>query len=501
MCSFLIAKFPDQFHSLYLSTSSGSAQSLKDDKLQYALMKEISQQDVIFFEKLESFFWKNDRICIGFFDNWVYELLAVIDNPISLLEKINKNKALMPANLQISIYTQVAAQMFLKGLLQKEYEVLNEVYLDLTHKVEPIFPVKNIYPSFSSKRRVYIFVPQIIWDSKSKHAPTLILKQWIELLFPVFGRVHVIVSTPINYYLPLQKRFCLNNINPSTQFMEFDVTNIEPTISNSEIRNTLLGEIGEQDICLSIGTSNILFDRIHVKNKFLWPTVQYPFLHSARFVFTVTSSGADQLAKKNIFNQDVKFFNGMSQIFNRLDPDLRMFIPSKRFEKIHDIESVHLVTIGNNIAFEKDFFEIISITAKVFKTKLTCIGVNNFDFPDMENVTFECVRFQDDLQAFVSDSNFDFFINPKRNGGGFGALVSLYAGIPVLTLPYGDIFSMMKNYYFMNKNEDFCEFIKRFKNEKEFRSLIDSLHLMMQDSFDSNKANPLSVMLDVIENQ
>ena len=60
---------------------------------------------------------------------------------------------------------------------------------------------------------------------------------------------------------------------------------------------------------------------------------------------------------------------------------------------------------------------------------------------------------------------------------------------------------VMQNYYFMNKSEDFCEFIRRFKNDKEFRSLIDSLHLMMQESFESDRANPLSVMLDVIEKQ
>lgn len=501
MCSFLIAKFPDQFHLLYLTISSASNHPLKHDNFECVLMKRIMQEDGGFFEEVESFFLQNQRTCADVFDGWVYEINNVKDNPLLLLEKINRNEDLMSVDLLSSIYTQISAQMFFKGLLQKENENLNKVYSNLIQRLDPILPNNNDCLSSPTKPKIYVFVGQVIWGSK--HAPTLILKQWIELLFPIFGKVQIIVSTPLDYYLPLQERFYLRNIYPSDQSIDFDIENIEPTISNSEIQNTILGKIGEKDICLSIGTSSILFDRIHVKNKFLWPTVQYPFLHSARFVFTVTSSGADQLAKKNIFNQDVKFFNGVSQIFNRLDPDLRMFIPSKRFEKIHDIESVHLVTIGNNIAFEmdKDFFEIISITAKIFKTKLTCIGINDFDFPDIDNVTFECVGFQDDLQSFVSDSNFDFFINPKRNGGGFGALVSLYAGIPVLTLPYGDIFSMMKNYYFMNKNEDFCEFIKRFKNEKEFRSLIDSLHLMMQESFESDRANPLSVMLDVIENQ
>lgn len=499
MCSFLIAKFPDQFHLLYLTISSASNHPLKHDNFECVLMKRIMQEDGGFFEEVESFFLQNQRACADVFDGWVYEINNVKDNPLLLLEKINRNENLMSVDLLSSIYTQISAQMFFKGLLQKENESLNKVYSNLIQRLDPILPNNNDCLSSSTKPKIYVFVGQVIWGSK--HAPTLILKQWIELLFPIFGKVQIIVSTPLDYYLPLQERFYIRNIYPSGQSIDFDIENIEPTISNSEIQNTILGKIGEKDICLSIGTSSILFDRIHVKNKFLWPTVQYPFLHSARFVFCVNDDS--KLIRKNILNEEVNFFNVSVKGFILLDDFSEIYLPSNRFEKVNVEQLARIVVIGNNISLEmdEDFFVVIRLIAAEFQVHLTCVGINDFEFPDIDNVTFECVGFKDDLQSFVSDSNFDFFINPKRNGGGFGAVVCIMAGIPVLTLPYGDVFSMMQNYYFMNKSEDFCEFIRRFKNDKEFRSLIDSLHLMMQESFESDRANPLSVMLDVIENQ
>ncbi len=498
MCSFLIAKFPDQFHLLYLTISSASNHPLKHDNFECVLMKRIMQEDGGFFEEVESFFLQNQRTCADVFDGWVYEINNVKDNPLLLLEKINRNENLMSVDLLSSIYTQISAQMFFKGLLQNENENLNKVYSNLIQRLDPILPNNNDCLSSPTKPKIYVFVGQVIWGSK--HAPTLILKQWIELLFPIFGKVQIIVSTPLDYYLPLQERFYLRNIYPSDQSIDFDIENIEPTISNSEIQNTILGKIGEKDICLSIGTSSILFDRIHVKNKFLWPTVQYPFLHSARFVFSVNG---DKLKKENIFNEKIQFFNVSTQGFIPLDDAYEACMPSARFERIKNEDLVRLVVIGNNIAFEMDaeFFSIIKLIATKFQVDLTCIGIKEFSFPIIENVSFQCVGFQDDLQNFVADAEFDFFINPKRNGGGFGAVVCLIAGIPVLTLPHGDVFSVMEKYYFMNEKEDFLEFITRFKTEKEFRTVIDSLHLAMKNNSQSDRVDPLSKMIEIIEDQ
>lgn len=470
--------------------------SKKKEGFVLELFKEIHASDALLFSQLEAFFLKEKELTCEIFGDWASDVQTSKESYIELINVIESNFERLPIDVLPALFQQVTTLLFLDGLLQENSNRLNSLYKKIINRLGRV----AIKERKNKERKVYIFVSEIIWGRA--HAPTLIVKNWVEILAPVFGTINVVVSPTPSYYLPLEKRFIFNNWCPKDGDLNVRFLEVSPTLSNTNLEKVLTNFISEHDILLSVGSDNFIFDRIEMKNKFLWPTCQYKFLHSADYVFSFNNQ--DMLSQKNIYGHQVKFLPVSTGGFIDLSED-DAILPLDRFKRKTDFNSVNLVAIGNRLMLEMDqkFFQIIESISKNYKVKLTCVGIESFCFPEIKNVSFECVGFQNNLESYVRESDFDFFINPRRSGGGFGAVVSLVSGIPTLTLPYGDIFQIMKNFYYMNDEKDFSVFINSFMTDPSFREAINNLHLAMKEISENVNNDPsflpLNRMLNALE--
>lgn len=513
VCEFLNQNLVEDFKRILLQKFSGVSEKRlflteneKSDVL-FKITKEVRQKNVILYNEIASFLIGEKSLFEKVFGAWAVQVDNNRNSPLVLTEILRNNFNVIPLDVCFAIYMRASALSFIDGSLSENYKIFNDLYCKIVTRSKPVELLDTPKKEYSP--RVYIFVAQVIWDSK-KHAPSLIVKNWVNLLSPIFGKINIIVSPPEEYYLPLSSNsvgfvnsFPQKGWFPQDGDLNCNFFSLSLLSTQSDIKN-ILGDLypTKKDILLCVGENVTLFDRMKGDRKFLWPTCQYPFLHSANYVFSFNHQ--DMLSQKNIYDSQVKFLPVSTGGFIDLSED-DAILPLDRFKRKTDFNSVNLVAIGNRLMLEMDqkFFQIIESISKNYKVKLTCVGIESFCFPEIKNVSFECVGFQNNLESYVRESDFDFFINPRRSGGGFGAVVSLVSGIPTLTLPYGDIFQIMKNFYYMNDEKDFSVFINSFMTDPSFREAINNLHLAMKEISENVNNDPsflpLNRMLNALE--
>lgn len=62
----------------------------------------------------------------------------------------------------------------------------------------------------------------------------------------------------------------------------------------------------------------------------------------------------------------------------------------------------------------------------------------------------------------------DLYLNPERLGGGWSSMIALYAGIPVVTLPTGDVAYNVSGEFVVSNYEEMYETICRYMRDSEF---------------------------------
>ena len=68
----------------------------------------------------------------------------------------------------------------------------------------------------------------------------------------------------------------------------------------------------------------------------------------------------------------------------------------------------------------------------------------------------------------------DLYVNPFRIGGGVSGVWALANGKPVVTMPYGDVSVNVGSEFWTESYDTMSELIKRYKEDKEFYSLMSS---------------------------
>jgi len=62
----------------------------------------------------------------------------------------------------------------------------------------------------------------------------------------------------------------------------------------------------------------------------------------------------------------------------------------------------------------------------------------------------------------------DLYVNPYRKGGGTSCVEALYKGLPVVTLPYGDVSVNAGEEFFTESYDTMVELIRKYKNDLQF---------------------------------
>lgn len=85
--------------------------------------------------------------------------------------------------------------------------------------------------------------------------------------------------------------------------------------------------------------------------------------------------------------------------------------------------------------------------------------------PELQGKVFFLGR-SDDLQAWLE--NCDLFINPYRVGGGTSGTYALMKGVPVVTIPFGDVSLCAGDEFCTESYDTMPDLIRKYKNDKEF---------------------------------
>lgn len=68
----------------------------------------------------------------------------------------------------------------------------------------------------------------------------------------------------------------------------------------------------------------------------------------------------------------------------------------------------------------------------------------------------------------------DLYVNPQRKGGGTSSVEALYKGLPVITLPYGDVSVNAGKKFFTESYDTMKELILKYKNDSKFYQTMSS---------------------------
>jgi glycosyltransferase involved in cell wall biosynthesis len=136
--------------------------------------------------------------------------------------------------------------------------------------------------------------------------------------------------------------------------------------------------------------------------------------------------------------------------------------------------------VGNRLDIELDieFFKYLEKAIKIIPNlKFKIIG----EQPKLDLISkkllknIEFISFISDLENYFIE-NIDFYLNPKRVGGGQSSIISIKANIPVITLAYGDVYSAIQKKYFINSFDEIADFIKNYIEDKDFKIKIDNMN-------------------------
>lgn len=62
----------------------------------------------------------------------------------------------------------------------------------------------------------------------------------------------------------------------------------------------------------------------------------------------------------------------------------------------------------------------------------------------------------------------DLYVNPKRLGGGFSVIEAFHAGIPVVSIKYGDVATAAEEEFCVEDYNTMVNVINKYKSDKSF---------------------------------
>lgn len=132
-----------------------------------------------------------------------------------------------------------------------------------------------------------------------------------------------------------------------------------------------------------------------------------------------------------------------------------------------------IVIIGNRLStdlteqFKRTLIDIFSLDSSI---ELLLIG----EYPEYINYfsdeiftgRIHYINYHYRLSELIGIA--DLYLNPPRNGGGTSALISLNFGVPVVTLPGGDVAGNIGKDFTCQDESDLVETVSRYMSDKDF---------------------------------
>lgn len=351
----------------------------------------------------------------------------------------------------------------------------------------------------NADKRLYIFT-SLYFPKSLGHSPSIIIDLLHNELKKYFEQIYVIITPPYHFpypLSPLNERVFNNNYQDiednclyqldGISFMKFSGYLTE----SSYLEFIKKYQFTNKDKFLLAGHSNIHFDLIKSNNK-----INIPLSESLRELNTASFQiWNDNIGNpKNIFNNKFKII---------LSPDLTKKTDLKYIDKNKKNidEKINVAIVGNRLDLELDseFFKSLEKCVKILPNiQFKIIGeqpnINLISEKLLKNIEF--TNFINNLEEYFL-KNIDFYLNPKRQGGGHSAIIAIKANIPIITLPFGDVYSSIEKKYHINSFNEITDFIKEYSLNEEFKDKIDNININLLKNSQKKFENMIQTIIKI----
>lgn len=401
------------------------------------------------------------------------EVLALIVNML-INSKLNINQSIY-AYLQITRYNFIHAASNSRYSLRR---ILHESILTrFKEKLSLQFKYRKLNERNSNR---IVIVTGVILDIN--HAPTKKVLEHCYRLQKVLKKEILLVVCPIES--TSENR--LTWFNPINLLYHKDYENEFYSINykNESIKTYQLA-IKTESIHLFMNLISVIYDFnplfiLSMGSEYPWEDVMSQFTTVAVKEMSVHYPISEALilfcnkgVKPNIVETELNYLLKKGQIPLEYKIDVVLDDAKNLLQRNHlniDENAFVLVIVGNRLDKEiteeySDFLErLLEIDNRL---NLAFIGeYNKYTLSDSKKDRVYYLGYQIDLSGAYHVT--DLFLNPPRNGGGIGALLALYNGVPVVTLPNCDVASNVGKDFICDSYSEMYQIINRYLNDKEF---------------------------------
>ena len=374
--------------------------------------------------------------------------------------------------LNIHLYRGVTPENYEEAInIQKK--LYKKLLLESIDKIGYI----NCIEQENSDERLYIFT-NLYFPKSVGHSPSTIVEILNNELKKYFNQVIIVIANPYHFpypLAPLEYRLFDNTNSNIENNCVYNYNDISFVRFGGYVSEALYLEFvnhqkfTSKDKFLLLGHSNIHFDLIKSDKK-----INIPLSEKLReFNSASYQIWNDKIGDfKNIFNKRFKII--LASDLTR-KTNLEIITKNKNMN-----DNINIAIVGNRLDIELDieFFKYLEKAIKIIPNlKFKIIG----EQPKLDLISkkllknIEFISFISDLENYFIE-NIDFYLNPKRFGGGQSSIISIKANIPVITLAYGDVYSTLEKKYFINSFDEIADFIKNYIEDKDFKIKIDNMN-------------------------
>lgn len=379
-----------------------------------------------------------------------------------------------------SCYNRLNIHLFRGVTLENHEEAINiqkKLYKKLLLESIDKIGYINCIEQENSDERLYIFT-NLYFPKSLGHSPSTIVEILNNELKKYFNQVIIVIANPYHFpypLAPLEYRLFDKTYSNIENNCVYNYNDISFVRFGGYVSEALYLEFvnhqkfTSKDKFLLLGHSNIHFDLIKSDKK-----INIPLSEKLReFNSASYQIWNDKIGDfKNIFNKRFKII--LASDLTR-KTNLEIITKNKNMN-----DNINIAIVGNRLDIELDieFFKYLEKAIKIIPNlKFKIIG----EQPKLDLISkkllknIEFISFISDLENYFIE-NIDFYLNPKRFGGGHSSMMAIKANIPVITLAYGDVYSILEKKYFINSFDEIADFIKNYIEDKDFKIKIDNMN-------------------------
>lgn len=421
-------------------------------------------------------------------DLYIYFLSIIFDivkDDRSITEALNSlNNDNINLFTQMLIRGQIEYIIFQNSKLQRHYDLRRMVNRRLLEKSEEIINIPFPYRTHNlrNQNRIVIVVSQFLSDL---HAPTNIIKQISRLLQKEFNMEVLLIVALDDMYSNNPQQVWFNSIILNYVKEYNDYFKIE---YKGEIIHGIQFMMNQQNTTYIQEVIEIIYD---FNPLFVWSmgtfSIFADFLRKFITVMSMPFSDGYAVSEAQIMctylnshSSEIKDMESSFIELNQRAIQFKLGLPLTESMNIYYREDYGIkeqdfvvVVIGNRLDIEIDQDFIILLKKILEIDDRICVvfigGYEGYSSLIQEDIFSKRTRnlgYQRDLIGILSIM--DLFLNPPRQGGGAGAVYSLFNGLPVVTLGQCDVANSIEPEDICKNFDEMYHLVKKYFYDIEF---------------------------------